>query len=127
MDLKECTEAWLEAKMQEEIAVIKRRALEDTMLSLIGIPANLDGVETAAPEGYIIKVTGRINRKVDAKLIQEIAAEHGLTEHLSTLFRWTPALDIKAWKNTSQEITRPLMDAITATPARPSFKITKEL
>jgi len=57
---------WLASKAAEAAAVTHRRECEDKMLSLIGIPEDLDGVETAdAPGGYKIKVVGRINRRVD--------------------------------------------------------------
>jgi hypothetical protein len=70
-------------------------------------------------------VEGRINRKVDADKLQAIAAEAGLTEHLSSLFRWKPEIAMSAWKAASPNITTPLLDAITATPGRPSFTITE--
>ena len=67
-----------------------------------------------------------MNRKVDSDKLQELAAENGLTEHLSTLFRWKPDIDAKAWKAADESITRPLMGAITTTPSRASFVIIKE-
>jgi hypothetical protein len=63
---------------------------------------------------------------IDGDLAQEIAAENGLTEHLATLFRWSPELNLKAWAHASPEITGPLSAAITAKPGRPSFTITQE-
>ena len=117
---------WLASKAAEAAAVTHRRECEDKMLSLIGIPEDLDGVETAdAPGGYKIKVVGRINRRVDGDLAQEIAAENGLAEHLQTLFRWKPELNVRAWSNAAPEITGPLAAAIIAKPGRPSFSITK--
>jgi len=121
--LKELSAKWLECKHQEQLAIDERRYIEDQMQSLIGLPVNHEGVETVNPDGYIVKVTGRIDRKVNGEKVQEIAAEHGLTEHLSTLFRWTPAINAKAWKATSSDITNILADAITAKPARPTYKI----
>ena len=97
------------------------------MLSLIGVAENFEGIENAeAPGGYKIKITGRMNRKVDADALQELAAEAGLTGHLSSLFRWKPEIDAKAWKSADASITSPLMGAITTTPSRASFAITKE-
>jgi hypothetical protein len=55
---------------------------------------------------------------------QELAAEHGLTEHLARLFRWTPEINMALWKAADETITRPLADAIMAKAGRPSFKIT---
>lgn len=126
--LSELAAIWQEAKEAESRAVQARRECEDKMASLIGIPETLEGTETAqAPGGWTIKVVGRINRAVNGDMLQEIAAEHGLTDHLPHLFRWKAELNMGAWKAAAPEITRPLADAITAKPGRPSFTITKEV
>lgn len=126
-DLATLSAEWLEAKRIEQEATDRRREAEDRMLSLIGIFETFDGTENAeAPGGYKIKIVARMNRKVDAEMVQELAAEHGLTSHLSTLFRWTPAINVAAWKNTAEDITGPLSAAITTKPGRPSFKIEQE-
>ena len=125
-DLNTLAADWLRAKEVERLAVEERRQVEDQMRSLIGIADNLEGTETAKPAGYIIKVTGRIDRKVDGDKVQELAAEHGLTEHLSSLFRWKPEINLTQWRNASELITGALAPAITAKPGRPSFAITKE-
>ena len=103
-----------------------RRALEDKMLASFRVPESLEGVMNATADGYKIKITGRMNRKVDSDKVQEIAAEHGLTEHLATLFRWKPEINMAAWKNTDASITGPLLDGIETKPGRPSFTIEKE-
>lgn len=123
--LNALAQSWLDAKATEISAQLRRRDIEDQMKSLIGIPDNLDGTETAKPDGYVIKVTGRINRKVDGEKLQELATEAGLTEHLSSLFRWKPELNLKVWKNADPAITAPLLGAITSEPGRPSFSITQ--
>lgn len=117
---------WIEAKAREVKATNDRRAIEDQMRSLIGIADNLEGTMTAKPDGYVVKVTGRINRKINADKLQELAAEAGLTEHLSSLFRWKPEINMTAWKATDAAITTPLLGAITSEAGRPSFAITKE-
>ena len=118
---------WMDSKEAERKATEHRRELEDAMLSLIGISEAMEGTENAeAPGGYRIKVTGRMNRKVDGDKLQEIAIENGLQDHLGSLFRWKPEINKKAWDAASSGLTRPLMDAITTTPGRPSFSITKE-
>jgi len=115
---------WLELKKQEENIVLKRRLIEDQITSLLKIKESLDGVETCEIDNLVIKVTGRIDRKVNAEMVQEIAAENGLTEMLPSLFRWTPAINMAAWKKCSPEITNVLLGAITSKPGRPSYKIT---
>ena len=123
-NLNELSAMWLAAKEAERKATDQRRAIEDRMKSLIGVAENLEGTETASPDGYTIKITGRIDRKIDADRLQELAAEAGLSHHLSSLFRWKPELNMSAWKTADESITRPLAGAITAKPGRPSFAIT---
>ena len=117
---------WLEAKQIEAAAIEDRRQLEDRMLKEMNIPQNLNGTSTSQINGYKIKVEGRINRKIDADKLQEIATESGLTEHLSSLFRWKPEINTKVWNAADEAVTGPLLDAITSTPGRPTFTITKE-
>ena len=125
-DLKELARMWMEQKESEKIAADARRKIEDRMKSLIGIADNLEGTETAMPDGFIIKAVGRIDRKVDSDMLQELAAEYGLLDHLSSLFRWKPEINMTAWKDADETITRPLAAAITAKPGRPSFSIIRE-
>jgi hypothetical protein len=114
---------WLEAKEAERVAIEKRRDLEDSMRKVASIRDDTEGTETLALEGFRVKVVGRIDRKVDADKVQELAAEAGLTDHLSTLFRWKPEINMAIWKASDERITRPLAGAITAKPGRPSFTI----
>jgi len=116
---------WLNAKQIEAAAVKTRRDIEDQLVKQFSIPENLEGTKNLEAESFKIKIEGRINRKVNADKLQELAAEHGLTEHLSSLFRWKPEINMTLWKAADASITRPLLDAITATPGRPSFTITK--
>jgi len=118
---------WLDAKEAEAVAVARRRQLEDKLASLIGVAENMEGTENVETDGgYKIKITGRINRKVDGKRIQEIAAEEGLVEHLPSLFRWKPEINMTAWKSADKSITEPLLGGITTQPGRASFAIIKE-
>jgi hypothetical protein len=122
-DVSRMAQEWIDAKAAETKAVEKRRALEDELNKALDIGI-LEGSETFKHDGYIIKMVGRIDRKVDGAKVQELAAAHNLTEHLSTLFRWKPEINAAAWKNTNPAITDCLLDAITSTPGRTSFTIT---
>jgi hypothetical protein len=117
---------WLDAKKLEAAAVAERRELEDLMVETFGIPKDLDGTVKHAIDGYVIKTEGRINKKIDADKLQVLAAEAGLSEHLSSLFRWKPEINAKAWGAAADAVTQPLLDAITSTPGRPTFTITKD-
>lgn len=117
---------WIEAKRIESAAIEDRRALEDQMFKEFCLDEKMVGTVNKQTAGYKIKIEGRLNRKIDADKLQEIAAETGLTEHLSSLFRWKPEINTKVWNSADEAVTRPLLDAITSTPGRPTFTITKE-
>jgi hypothetical protein len=125
-DLNELAAMWLAAKDAEREAVEDRRRIEDRIKSLVGVAENLEGTETVEPDRFVIKIVGRIDRKVDGDKVQELAAEFGLTEHLSSLFRWKPEINMAVWKATDEAITKPLAAAITAKPGRPSFTIIRK-
>jgi hypothetical protein len=118
-------EAWMAAKEAEREAVEERRMLEDELVRQLKID-DKEGSKTIKEDGFIVKVTNRYNRRIDADLLQDIAAEHGLSDHLGSLFRWKPDIDSRAWKAADESITNPLAQAITTTPGRPSFNITKK-
>jgi hypothetical protein len=117
---------WVDAKKLETAAVAERRELEDQIVKSLAIPKELDGTLNRQAEGYKVKIEGRINRKVDSDKLQTLAVEFGLEDHLSSLFRWKPEINMTAWKAADQAMIAPLMLAITSTPGRPSFTITKE-
>jgi hypothetical protein len=117
---------WIDAKEAEKAAMDLRRVLEDELVAELGIPKTLDGTQNIEADGYKVKVIGRLDRKVNSDKLQDLAAEFGLTQHLSSLFRWKPEVNATAWKSADPLITAPLQDAITTTNGRPSFTITKE-
>lgn len=122
-DVEQLAAMWVYAKDTETTATADRRAIEDQIRKIASIRDDVEGTENLALEGFKVKVVSRIDRKVDADKVQELAAEHGLTDHLSTLFRWKPEINMAIWKATDESITKALTGAITAKPGRPSFTI----
>lgn len=114
---------WLAAKEDERQATEQRRAIEDQLISELRIAETDEGTRTVEAGEYKVKITCRMNRRVDAEALQEIAAEFGITDHLGDLFRWKPEINAKAWKTADESITKPLLAAITTQPGRPSFAI----
>lgn len=110
--MKNLYDKWIEAKAAETFAKEARQEIEDQIQR-----DNPDQI------GFKVKITPRVNQKINADLLQELATENGLTEHLSTLFRWKPEINSKDWKAADKKITDPLLDAITSTPGRASFKV----
>ena len=117
-------QAWLNAKQTEEMSIKVRRDLEDQMVKQFAIPLTLDGTKSIeTSEGFTVKIVGRMTRKVNADKLQELAEENGLSDHLSSLFRWKPEINSEQWAAADPSITTPLLDAITTTSGRPTFKI----
>jgi hypothetical protein len=115
---------WLRWKAQEEEAVTERRKIEDQIVKILKLPEAFESTETVEPLGMVVKIAGRIDRKIDSVKLQELALEAGLSDHLPNLFRWKPEINMSVWKAADESITRPLAGAITVKPGRPSFKIT---
>ena len=126
MSKSELYKLWLDAKKRESDAVADRRKIEDMLIVQHGIDDQAEGSKSFAKFGYRVTVTTRINRRVDGDKLQEIAAENGLSDHLSTLFRWKSEINMAVWKAADEAITKPLAPAITAKPGRPSFNITRK-
>ena len=117
---------WESAKAAEAKAVAIRRAIEDELTELLALPKDLDGSKNENVGQYKIKVTGRLDRKINSDKLQELAQEAGLSDHLGSLFRWKPEINMTAWKAAHESITAPLLDAITTTAGRPSYAITRK-
>lgn len=117
---------WLEAKADEAAAVAKRRQIEDVLTGMFDIDPTGEKSQTLKADGYKVNVITRLSQSIDADLLQEIAAENGVSDHLPHLFNWKPSINKTMWKQTDESITRPLLGAITTKPGRPTYKITKE-
>lgn len=118
---------WLEAKEAERKAVEARREIEDQLIADLSVDDSKDGSKTYKPDGYKVKVTTRLNRRVDSESLIDLAASAGIgNDHLQALFRWKPELNLREWQAASPEITKHLEAAITTKPGRPSFAITEE-
>jgi hypothetical protein len=124
MSLAALVAEWERHKEAERAAVEARREIEDAIVKMLEVPENLDGTKSLdIVEGTTLRITGRIDRKVDGDKAQEIAAEHGLQAHLPALFRWKPEINLTAWKNADPKITAPFNDCIVSKPGRPSFAV----
>ena len=124
--LQQLSAEWIEAKEAEREATDQRRLIEDKICRALEVQQTDEHTRKVEAEPFIIKIACRINRKVDGDLAQEIAAENGMQDHLGLLFRWKPELSMTAWNGVGDNVKQVFARAITATPGRPSFTITKE-
>jgi hypothetical protein len=123
--LKEGMQAWLEAKEREQLAIDERREIEDYLTNaMFALSEDFEGSQSLTLDDYKLTVTGRMNRKVDADRVQELAREHGLTAAIEDLFSWKADVRMTEWRQADPAITNVLAEAITTTPGRPSYKIT---
>lgn len=117
---------WIEAKAAETEMTARRRAIEEEIAKSLAVPEDWEGSYTMKDDGFKINVKRAFTRKVDGKKLAAIADEFGLQGYLSTLFRWKPEIDMKAWKDAEPSVTEKLAQAVTTTPGRVSFKIEEE-
>jgi len=126
MELRDLIETWTQCKKAEQMAVETRRRVEDSISEIVELnPAN-EGTVVLEVGQFKVKIVNRLTRKVDSDVLQELAAEHGLENVLSSLFRWKADIDMKSWKAAPPEITNALVPAITTTAGRPSYSISIE-
>jgi hypothetical protein len=114
---------WQHLKEVEAQTIERRRIVEDEIVALFRINTALETTNTLEIGDTVVRVSPRLDRKVDAAKLQDLAAEHGLDAHLSTLFRWKPEINVALWKQADERITAALAPAITVKPGRPSFSI----
>lgn len=126
MPLQKLSAEWIDAKAAEKEATERRRLIEDEIIRILEIQETDERTRKLEADIFTIKITCRINRKVDGDLAQEIAAENGMQEYLPVLFRWKPELSMTAWEGVGDNVKQVFSRAITATPGRPSFSITKD-
>jgi hypothetical protein len=96
---------WIDAKAAEKNAVEQRRSIEDQLFNNFS-KHNFEGTIIINDDGYNMKIVERLTNKVDGDRLQELATEAGLTEHLGSLFRWTPTINMAVWKAADSSITR---------------------
>ena len=116
---------WRVAKQLEQEAVHRRRAIEDEIKAAIGFDEGREGSETLPFNGGRVVITARLDRKVDAQLARQLAAENHLEDWLDRLFRWKPELELRAWKKAPEYVTQVFAPAITTKPGRATFALEK--
>ena len=114
---------WEMAKQEEQEALAKRRAVEDELVTFYGVLPTGEGTSNFVADKYKIKIVSRLNRKVDTDKVQQIAAELGISDKLSTIFRWKAEINTTEWRAEPESVRAALSGAVTTTPGRPTFSI----
>jgi len=114
--------AWLRAKEAESAATEQRRKIEDQILELAQYE-NSTNLCKCGDDKVTIKITGRVDYKVDTEAAKVIAMENGLEEYLNKLFRWKAEPNISVMRILPAIIVKAFEPAITKKFGRPSFDI----
>ena len=122
-EIEQLVSDWVLYKQAEKVAVDCRRACEDEIAKFYKINPQKEGTQNFEVDGNKVKIVSRLAQKIDSDKVQEIAAENGFENYLSSLFRWKPEIVAASWKSAPKEVTEKLSFAITTTPGRPSFSI----
>lgn len=121
--------AGIEAEMQphkESLAELNGKAvtLSAELRQAMGIAGDFEGTIKAGAGRYSVKVTQRMNRRIDGEQVQQIARDRGIDwQTVNSLFRWKPEVNLKVWRKTAPELTGLFAEAITTTPAKPTVKV----
>jgi len=116
---------WRVAKQLEQEAVHRRRAIEDEIKAAIGFDEGREDSVALPLDGGRVTITARLDRKVDAQLARQLAAENHLEDWLDRIFRWKPELEVRAWKKAPKYVTQAFAPAITTKPGRATFALEK--
>ena len=114
-------EQWRAAKQEEQAATRRRREIEDEIKVFIGFDEGREDSVALPLDGGRVTITARLDRKVDAQLARQLAAENHLEDWLDRIFRWKPELEVRAWKKAPEYITQTFAPAITTKPGRATF------
>ena len=113
------------AKQEESEAKRTRLALEERLCGLIDIKKT--GTTKIEAHGHTVKIVSRESHSIDAAMLEEIAAENNLEQHLATFFRWKPEINKKVWDNADEKQRLPFTQAITTKTGKPSVSITETI
>jgi len=123
-DMQTLINNWCELKKLERESAKERRSIESTIVEYLDINTDIAGTTKKETQTHKATIACRLDHKVNADLLHEIANEHQVSSGvLSQLFRWEPKLNIKAWDATHDDIKAIISPAITVKPSKPSFKI----
>lgn len=123
MEINELVTKLYEAKQAEQAAKNVRTALEAELAQAIGVPDNWEGSKTNAVGEYKVTLTRKMNVKIDATKLRELAIINNITPVLDTCFRWKPEIVKREWDKADAEVRTKLSEALEITPGKASFTV----
>lgn len=125
MKLNEAINQWVKAKELEEEFRNTRYALEKVLIKLLDIDTNKEGRLSAMHGKYRVTHSTKLGYKVDAEKAKEIAAAHHKSKLLNDMFTWKAEYKKSFWNEADESLKQMFAEAITITPQKTSFMITK--
>ena len=128
MEINELVKELYEAKQNEATAKSIRMSIEAALAQAIGVPEDWEGTKTNAVGEYKVTLTRKMNVKIDAARLRELAIINNIAPALDTCFRWKPEIVKKEWDKADDGVRTKLAEALEITPGKASFtvKLTEE-
>lgn len=123
MGINELVTKLYEAKQAEQAAKNVRTALEAKLAQAIGVPDDWEGAKTNTVGEYKVTLTRKMNVKIDAVRLRELAIINNITPVLDTCFRWKPEIVKKEWDKADDGVRTKLAEALEITPGKASFTV----
>jgi hypothetical protein len=107
------------AKQAEREAEERRIALEEELVAVLG--KREEGSKTHAVGSYKVTITGRINRKIDWELFDQVSSK--IPETLWPVKRTLDVTGVKYLANNEPQLYKVLSPALTVEPAKTTVSI----
>jgi hypothetical protein len=113
------------AKQQEQAAKERRVMFEAELAKAIALPDEWEGTKTKAVGEFKVKLTRRMNYKIDANKLREQARVYNILPMLDKLFSWKPEVVRTEWKEADEKTRLAFAPAMEVTPGKASFTVEK--
>lgn len=123
MGINELVGQLYEAKLAEQTAKEYRLGLEAQLAEKLGVPEGWEGTQTRAVGLFRVKLSRKMNVKIDANRLREQARVNNILPMVDVLFRWKPELNKEKWNMANEKVKLAFAPAIEVTPGKTSFSI----
>ena len=123
MGINELVNQLYEAKLAEQAAKEYRLGLEAQLTEKLGVPKDWEGTQTRGVGLFKVKLSRKMNIKIDANRLREQARVNNILPMMDLLFRWKPEIDKKKWDMADEKVKLAFAPAIEVTPGKASFSV----